>query len=159
MKKINILFVCAANICRSPMAQGIFEERLESEGLRKHFKVDSAGTHVSHAGERPDKRAQQVTQAHGVEIGGIRARGIRNNDFSSYDYIVAMDQQNKRALEQQLPDGAGFNLSLMMDFAQEFGVSEVPDPYYGNLEGFERVFQLLDMATRGLLERIRRDLV
>lgn len=155
MKKIKIVFVCTANICRSPMAQGIFQGLIESEGLRRRFKVDSAGTHVSQAGASPDKRAQQVTLAHGVDIGWIRARNIRKSDFSSYDYIVAMDLQNMRALEQQLPEGFCGKLSLMLDFAPEFGESEVPDPYYGNLAGFEHVFQMLEIATRGLLGQIR----
>ncbi len=159
MKKIKILFVCTANICRSPMAQGIFQWLVEAEGLRKRIKVDSAGTHVSQAGVRPDRRAQQVALAHGVDISGIRTRGIRKGDFSSYDYIVAMDQGNMRALEQQLPEVPCCDLSLMTDFAPGLGLDEVPDPYYGNLAGFERVFQILDMAARGVLDRIRDDLV
>ncbi len=140
------------------MAQGILQWLVEADGLRKRIKVDSAGTHVSQAGVRPDRRAQQVALAHGVNIGGIRTRGVRKSDFSSYDYIVAMDQQNMRTLELQLPDGSGCNLSLMTDFAPGLELDEVPDPYYGNLAGFEHVFQILDMAARGVLERIRCDL-
>lgn len=158
MKKIKILFVCTANICRSPMAQGILQRLVEVDGLRKRVKVDSAGTHVSQAGVRPDKRAQQVTLAHGIDLDGIRSRGVRKGDFSSYDYIVAMGQENMRALEQQLPDGSGCNLSLMTDFAPGLGLDEVPDPYYGNLAGFERVFQILEMAAKGVLERAKHDL-
>ncbi len=158
MKKIKILFVCTENICRSPMAQGIFEWLLESDGLSKRFKVDSAGTRVSRVWGRPDQRARQVAFARGVDLGGIRARNVRKSDFSSYDYIVAMDQQNMRALEQQLPEGSSCNMSMMMDFAPEFGMHEVPDPYYGNVAGFERVFQMLDTATRGLLGQVRLDL-
>ncbi len=158
MKKTKILLVCTANICRSPMAQGMLERLLESEGLGRHFQVDSAGTHVAQVGSRPDKRAQQVALGYGIDLSGIRARNLRKKDYLFYDYIVAMDMQNLHLLEKLRPARSTANLMLMMDFAPEPEQREVPDPYYGNLAGFERVFQMLDMATKGMLGQIMPDL-
>jgi len=158
MKKIKILLVCTANICRSPMAHGILSRLLESEGLNKLCQVDSAGTHVPHVGIRPDQRAQRVAQRHDVDLSGMRACKVRKGDFSSYDYIVAVDRQNLGVLRENCPEEYVGNLFLLMDFAPELKLNEVPDPYYGNVAGFERVYGILDAVLRGFLGRIRRDL-
>ncbi|MCP4089326.1 MAG: low molecular weight phosphotyrosine protein phosphatase [Gammaproteobacteria bacterium] len=158
MTKIKILLVCTENICRSPMAQGILSQLLESEGLGRRCRVDSAGTHVSQAGSRPDQRAQRVAQTHNIDLSGMRARQIRKGDYSSYDYIVAMDQHNLEALRKSCPEANAETLCLLVDFAQELKLQEVPDPYYGNVAGFVRVFEILDAGLRGLLGHIRRDL-
>jgi len=158
MKKIRVLLVCTENICRSPMAQGILSQLLESEGMNKFCRVGSAGTHVSQTWRRPDKRAQQVAGRHGVDLSGMRARKVRKGDFSAYDYIVAMDEHNLNTLKNSCPEKYAGKLFLLVDFAPELGLDEVPDPYFGNVAGFERVYDILDQGLRGLLGRIRRDL-
>jgi protein-tyrosine phosphatase len=158
MKKLKVLLVCTENVCRSPMAQGILMRLLESEGMGRLCRVDSAGTHVHQTGRRPDERAQEVSARHGIDLSGIRARKVRKGDISSYDYIVAMDRHNLHALNGICPEEYADRLSLLMEFAPDMGLDEVPDPYYGNLPGFERVYDILDHGLRGLLGQIRRDL-
>jgi len=140
------------------MAQGMLSRILESEGMNKLCQVDSAGTHVPQTGSRPDQRAQQVAQIHGIDLSGMRARKVRKSDFSSYDYVVAMDRQNLDALIENCPQQYAGSLFLLLDFAVGLDRDEVPDPYYGNIAGFERVYTILDVGLRGLLGRIRRDL-
>ncbi len=131
---------------------------LESEDMNKLCQVDSAGTHVPQTGSRPDQRAQQVAQRHSVDLSGMRARKVRKSDFSSYDYVVAMDRHNLEALRDNCPEQYIGSLFLLLDFAAGSDRDEVPDPYYGNVAGFERVYTILDLGLRGLLGRIRRDL-
>jgi len=158
MKKIKILLVCTANICRSPMAEGILSRLLESEGKSKFCRVDSAGTHVAHVRRKPDQRAHEIAARHGVDLSRIRARKVHKGDFSAYDYIVAMDEHNLHTLRENCPEEHMGSLFSLVDFAPELGLDEVPDPYYGNMAGFERVYEILDHGLRGLLGQIRRDL-
>lgn len=156
MQKISVLFVCMGNICRSPTAQGVFEKVLEDEGLSPHVDVDSAGTHAYHVGEPPDRRAQETARQRGVELGGQRARRFAPEDFSRFDYILAMDEENMAILEENCQPEHRSKLSLFLDFAPHRAEREVPDPYYGGRQGFERVFELVEEASRGLVEDIRR---
>lgn len=154
-KKVRVLFVCMGNICRSPTAQGVFEKVLDEEGLSAMVDVDSAGTHAYHVGEPPDPRAQETARKKGVELGSQRARRFVPEDFSRFDYILAMDEENMSMLEEGCPPGHEAKLSLLMDFAPERAEREVPDPYYGGRNGFERVFNLVEAAARGLVADIR----
>ena len=152
---INVLFVCMGNICRSPTAHGVFQTLVESEGLADAVRVDSAGTHAYHVGEPPDLRAQETALQRGIDLSGQRARRVASMDFDGFDYVLAMDRDNYQILERLCPAGHEHKLRLFLDFAPEVGVREVPDPYYGGARGFEKVMDLVEAASRGLLAEIR----
>lgn len=151
-QEISILFVCLGNICRSPLAEGVFRHVLDEEGLTSQFKVDSAGTGGWHVGESPDHRSVRSAATHGVHLTG-HSRQIQPEDFKNFDYIVAMDQSNLAHLEQYR-DGVGGDavLYLLREFDPEGGPgAEVPDPYYGGPNGFEEVFDIVDRSCREFL--------
>lgn len=152
--KYNILVVCAANICRSPMAQGCLNQLLIDRGLEDLIMVDSAGTHVFKSGHKPDRRAQQVAEKYGASLKGCRARAVSAADFSLFDYVLAMDREVLGNLQAICPEDQLEKLLLIMEFVPSLGIEEVPDPYFGNLAGFEHVWSLLDHACRGLLDKI-----
>jgi len=143
------------NICRSPTAHGVFRALVREEGMEKFIQIDSAGTHAYHVGEPPDRRAQATAKRRGIELGDLVARRVSEDDFHAFDYVVAMDQENFVSLSSICPDGLHHKLHLFMDFAPEMRTREVPDPYYGGATGFERVFDLVDAASRGLLADLR----
>jgi protein-tyrosine phosphatase len=155
MKKIRVCFVCMGNICRSPTAHGVFRDLVRREGLDAAIEIDSAGTHAYHVGEPPDRRSQQVAQRRGIEMSDLRARRVEAEDFHSFDYLLAMDQDNFHGLSSICPPGQEERLRMFMDFAPEMGVREVPDPYYGGPRGFEHVLDLVEAAASGLLAEIR----
>lgn len=154
---VRVLMCCMGNICRSPMAQGAFERLVKEAGLAKEILIDSAGTHAYHVGEAPDERAQETTARRAIDISGQRARQVERADFERFDYVLAMDRQNYAALRRLCPPGQSQKLRLFLDFAPHMGEEEVPDPYYGGQSGFDRVFELVDAAGRGLLDEIRRN--
>ncbi|MDQ3303023.1 MAG: low molecular weight phosphotyrosine protein phosphatase [Actinomycetota bacterium] len=141
------------NICRSPIAQGVFEERVRREGFEGEITVDSAGTHgFYHAGEPPDYRAQESAQARGLDISRQRARLLEGADCDRFDYILTMDEQNYRRVAALCRGGA--TLRPFLDYAPG-PETEVPDPYGGGPEGFERALDLIEEASEGLLDEIR----
>jgi protein-tyrosine phosphatase len=144
------------NICRSPTAQGVFRKLLREEGLEAVIEADSAGTHGYHAGEPPDRRAQETALRRGIDVSDLRARRVGVEDFTRYEYLLAMDQENYHSLSRICPPGAERKLMLLMDFAPHLRTREVPDPYYGGPSGFERVFDMVEAASAGLLDDIRR---
>lgn len=152
---IRVLFCCMGNICRSPTAHGVFEALVKASGLEDVIVVDSAGTHAYHVGEPPDRRSQQTAFAHGVDLSQQRARRVGREDFHRFDYILAMDRDNYRNLAAICPAGMEDRLCLFLDFAGGLDEDEVPDPYYGGVKGFERVFNMVEIAAAGLLEEIR----
>jgi protein-tyrosine phosphatase len=156
--KVKVLFVCMGNICRSPTAQGVFRKLVEEAGLTEVIEIDSAGTHAYHVGEPPDPRARETALRRGIDLADLRARRARPEDFDEYHYVLAMDQDNYHALSDLCPPGRGLErrLSLLMDFAPQARMREVPDPYYGAAGGFEAVFDMVEEAAQGLLEEIRR---
>jgi len=153
--KIGILFVCMGNICRSPTAEGVFRHFVEQEGLADDIVIDSAGTHAYHVNDPADRRASAAAARRGYSLDGIRARRVEVTDFERFDYIVAMDRDNLVALHEQASDGHEAKLCLFLEFARASG-DEVPDPYYGGAAGFERVLDLVEEASRGLLETLRK---
>jgi protein-tyrosine phosphatase len=155
---IRVLFVCMGNICRSPTAQGVFRRMVEQAGLTERIEIDSAGTHAYHIGEPPDARATQAARMRGIDLGDLRARRARVEDFHAFDYLLAMDHDNFRDLSELCPPGLSNRLRMFMDFAPQAPVREVPDPYYGGPSGFDRVLDLVEAASAGLLEDIRRRL-
>ncbi|MET0026500.1 MAG: low molecular weight protein-tyrosine-phosphatase [Candidatus Thiodiazotropha sp.] len=157
MKHIKVLFVCMGNICRSPTAQGVFRAMVAEEGLNDRILTDSAGTIDYHIGGLPDRRARETALKRGVDLSDLRARQVNVEDFEAFDYIVAMDRSNYQDLSALCPPGLETRLHMFLDFAPDQPVREVPDPYYGGKAGFDRVFDLVEEASRGLLSRIRNE--
>jgi protein-tyrosine phosphatase len=151
-----VLFVCAGNLCRSPMSQGVFEKLVRDAGLAEKIIVDSAGTHTYYVKSPPDIRAQEVAQQRGYDLSRQRARRVTASDFYEFDYIVAMDDSNFAYLTSICPPDLQHKLSLLMNFASIRLGSEIPDPYYGSRKGFERVLDLIEPAVAGLFRTIRR---
>lgn len=155
MEKIRVLFVCMGNICRSPTAQGVFERLVEQMGLTQHIEIDSAGTHAYHVGHAPDPRAQAAALRRGIDLSTQRARRIEVRDFERYDYILAMDNDNLEQLIEICPEVYRHKVGLLLDFAEDSREKEVPDPYYGNPTGFERVLDMVEKGAEGLLRHLR----
>lgn len=155
MEKIKVLFCCMGNICRSPTAEGVFAKLVHDSGLNKVIEIDSAGTHAYHIGEPPDVRAQRSALERGVDISLLKARKARTADFEYFDYVLAMDEDNFQHLLQICPNGKEEKLQLFLDYAPHLEYREVPDPYYGGAQGFERVLDMVELAALGLLEHIR----
>lgn len=152
---MRILFVCLGNICRSPTAEVVFRAVAAREAPEMTLEIDSAGTAGYHVGEAPDRRTRQAASRRGYDLSALRARIVEDRDFESFDLILAMDRENLRALERRAPVGSRERLRLFLEFAPEAGVSEVPDPYYGGPNGFEDVLDLIEAASRGLIEHLR----
>jgi protein-tyrosine phosphatase len=153
---IRVLFICMGNICRSPTAEGAFTRLIRAEGLEERIWVDSAGTHAYHMGDAPDPRAIRAADRRGIALEHLRARKVAAADFDTFDYLLAMDEDNVAHLTDICPEERFLpRVRLFMDFAEDAPESNVPDPYYGGLQGFERVLDLVDDAARGLLAHIR----
>lgn len=145
----RILFVCMGNICRSPTAEAVLRTLAKRRG--RELEIESAGTVGSHAGEGPDARARKAGEKRGYDFGRKRARKVAAADFGRFDLILAMDRQNLAALERQCPPEHLPKLALFLERAGVAAGGEVPDPYYGGPEGFERVLDLCEQAAEGLL--------
>ena len=156
MDQVSVLFVCMGNICRSPTAQGAFEHLVRSEGLAERILIDSAGTHAYHVGEPPDRRSQAAALDRGIDLSLQRARQVHTDDFSRFNYILAMDRSNLRDLLRQSSTAERERVHLFMEFATRWDMDEVPDPYYGGSSGFSQVLDMVEDAAAGLLEHIRR---
>jgi protein-tyrosine phosphatase len=150
---VRVLFVCMGNICRSPLAQGVFEDVLRREGLEGEVSVDSAGTGAWHVGSSPDERALSAASLRGVDISSQRARRIKPEDCRNFDYVLTMDEENYRAVAGLCRGSAV--VRPFLDFATDSPETAVPDPYYGGPDGFEHVLDLVEEASEGLLEDIR----
>ena len=150
----RVLFVCMGNICRSPTAEGVFRELLSRHSLAEQVETDSAGTHGYHVGNPPDPRAQQEARARGMDISDLRARQFTVTDFQYFDWIIAMDQANLEILLAECPDARRGRVRLLMEFARDSGIREVPDPYYGGDDGFRQVFDMVEQGCAGLLEAL-----
>jgi protein-tyrosine phosphatase len=150
---VRVLFVCMGNICRSPIAQGVFEDVLRREELEDEVFVDSAGTGAWHVGDPPDQRARKSASLRGLDLSSQRARRIAPDDCQNFDYILTMDEENYRAVAALCRGSAV--VRPFLDFATDSPEREVPDPYYGGPDGFERVLDLVEEASEGLLEDIR----
>jgi protein-tyrosine phosphatase len=156
MKKnsiISVLFVCMGNICRSPTAEGVFRHHVNEGGLGDRILADSAGTHAYHVGEPPDRRACAAAERRGISLAELRARRVSDSDFEAFDFIIAMDEDNLQHLLEQAPEVHQSKVSLFLSFTSA-DETEVPDPYYGGTAGFERVLDLVEEASRGLLETL-----
>ncbi|WP_175546986.1 low molecular weight protein-tyrosine-phosphatase [Modicisalibacter ilicicola] len=154
---MRVLFVCLGNICRSPTAEGVFRSRLEKAGLAEHVEVDSCGTSDWHIGESADPRAVTAARGRGVDLGGLRGRQLSEEDFHRFDYLLAMDHMNLAELEARRPAGSDAHVGLFLDFAGRAGEA-IPDPYTGDERGFEQVLDLIEAASDGLIDELRRRL-
>lgn len=154
MSKNSVLFLCLGNICRSPLAEGIFRAEVARRGLADRFDIDSAGTGGWHAGEAPDPRSVSTARARGVDIAAQRARQLRVEDFDRFDWIVAMDRDNLDTALSRRPASARARVVAFMDFVEGAPEDAVPDPYYGGPQGFERVYDLLAAGAGPLLDAI-----
>jgi protein-tyrosine phosphatase len=152
---VSVLFVCLGNICRSPLAEGVFRHRARRDAPDESIVVDSAGTGGWHVGDPPDPRSTEVARAHGVSLEGQVARRVVPLDLSTFDWIVAMDHDNLAELRSlQARHGGTARVVLLRDFDPEPGDGEVPDPYYGGPGGFDRVFEMVDRSCAALLDTL-----
>ena len=150
----SVLFVCLGNICRSPTAEGVFRERAARAGMASRIVIASAGTGDWHVGEPPDRRAIAHAAKRGYDLRKQRARQVCDDDFRRFRWILAMDRANLREVTSMRPDAYDGHVGLFLDLAPELGIREVPDPYYGGADGFERVLDLIEAASDSLLEKI-----
>ena len=153
---LKVLFVCLGNICRSPAAEGVFKSLVKSRGLSQKIQVDSAGTSSYHEGEPADTRMREHAQKRGYRLESL-ARGFVQKDFDNYDFIVVMDHHNHRDITAQARnDKERGKVSLMTDYLDRGNNSYVPDPYHQDAEGFERVLDIVENASVGLLNKIEK---
>lgn len=150
MDKRRILFVCLGNICRSPLGEGILRTMAAERGFASRIETDSAGTGGWHQGDAPDPRSIDVGREHGVDISGLHARKVRTADFNDFDMIFAMDRSNLRDLVKIAPHDSVADIHLFMDFVSG-EKRDVPDPYYGDRNDFETVYDMLSKGCERLL--------
>jgi protein-tyrosine phosphatase len=151
---VRVLFVCMGNICRSPMAEAVFRSLARRTWPDLAVEADSAGTHGYHAGRPPDERALRVARAHGIDMSAQRARQLLVEDFDRFDRILAMDLKNQQTALALAPASLRHRVRLLLEYAPQLGMREIPDPYYGELADFERVFELSQQAAQGLLQSL-----
>ena len=160
MDVTRISFVCLGNICRSPMAEGIFKHLAQQAGAEREFAVESSGVGGWHAGEAPDGRARQTTEAHGIKLNST-ARKFVASDFARLDWVIALDGDVAASLRQLAPTFADRQkVRLMREFDPQRGAGDedldVPDPYYGGLEGFQVVYEMIDRSSREMVAQLRK---
>ena len=149
----RVLFVCLGNICRSPMAEAIFHKKVQDQNLQMKIETDSCGTAAYHVGQSPDPRTVEIVHENGVSI-NHSGRQLASTDYYQFDYIIAMDKSNLSDILFRKPDDSKAEICLMRDYDIIPGDGEVPDPYYGGLNGFQKVFDMLDRSADSLLEDI-----
>ena len=152
---VAVLFVCLGNICRSPTAEGVFRAALNRAGISNRVRTASAGLGDWHVGAPPDPRAVEAARKRGYDLSTLRGRKVARDDFTRFDWILCMDESNLKALNELKPDDFTGHLGLILDFAPEQGLREVPDPYFGGPEGFDRVLDLIEASAAGLIARLQ----
>ena len=152
----SLLMVCTANICRSPMAQVVTTHHARQAGLGRYVLVEGAGTHAGRIGEAPDPRGVAALKKRGYAVGKSRSRRVSDKDFARFDLILAMDLGNLHALRESCPAEHAHKLRMFLEYAQLVGVLEVPDPYFGGPDGFERVLDLCEAGAKGLISQLRK---
>jgi len=152
----SVLFCCMGNICRSPTAEGVFRKLHQELAPQLKLHIDSAGTHDYHVGEQPDKRAIQAARTRNIDISMHRGRTVIREDFYRFDYILAMDRANLNRLQRLRPASDCADVHLLLEFAEDCAIEEVPDPYYGGEKGFQHVLDLSELGSIGLLDHLCR---
>lgn len=156
MKTPSILFVCLGNICRSPLAEGVFRDMAQKNGLS--VEVDSAGTADYHVGHSPDERSVDVCAKHGIDIGALRGRQFTAADFDAFDYIYVMDKSNYSNVLLLARSEADKNkVDLLLNLSNPGRNMEVPDPYYGGPSGFDKVYDMVYDACQELIEKLNNE--
>lgn len=153
---VKILFVCMGNICRSPTAEGVFRHFVTQADLQNVIEIDSAGTIGYHIGNPPDSRASAAAKLRGIDLSSQRSRIVENSDFEYFDYIIAMDNDNEIELHNRCPDEHKEKIQLFLNYADNTEAQEVPDPYYGSGNGFEIVLDLIEDASSGFLQHLKK---
>lgn len=146
------------NICRSPTAHGLFLSLIREQQLDKVIEVDSAGTHSWNIGNSPDLSSQKTAQKYGVDLTNLRARRVVKEDYDYYDYIVAMDNSNLANMEAECKEYNRHKLKLLLEYADDTEITEVPDPYGEGIDGFETVYGLIEQGCLGLLRTVQKDI-
>ena len=154
--KVRVMFVCLGNICRSPLAAGVFREKVREADLEDAFEIASSGTGDWHVGQQADARMRTTAQRYGCSLEAHRGRQFAERDLSAYDHIFAMDKANLHDALYLDPDGDhGTRVRLFREFDPEPGDYQVPDPYYGGPQGFDHVYDIVDRTTDAILTRLR----
>ena len=155
-RPIRVLFVCLGNICRSPLAEGVFRMKVQEAGLGDRFEIDSAGTGQWHVGQRADARMRSTARRRGVDLDDLRARQMDRDDLHHFDHVFAMDRSNLHDTLYLDPDGDhSTRVRLFREFDPDPDDYQVPDPYYGGHGGFDHVFDIVDRTAEVILERFR----
>ncbi|ORU90342.1 MAG: phosphotyrosine protein phosphatase [Cycloclasticus sp. symbiont of Poecilosclerida sp. M] len=152
---IRVLFICMGNICRSPTAHGVFRQLVLEKGLQSEIGVDSAGTHAYHVGRQPDGRSMETALKRGIDIRDLVARRVEASDYEEFDYLLVMDKDNFSIVNYEAPERYRSKVKYLLDYATKCAFKEVPDPYYGEGNGFERVIDMIEDACNGLLIEIK----
>ena len=155
-RPVRVLFVCLGNICRSPVAEGMFQDKVVAAGLADAVEVDSAGTGGWHVGAPPDRRMTATAAQRGTDLSRLQARQLTRADLDDFDHVFVMDKANLHDTLALDPGGDhGTRVRLFREFDPEPGDYQVPDPYYGGPEGFDRVYDMVDRTTDAILDRLR----
>lgn len=155
-RPVRVLFVCLGNICRSPVAEGLFQDKVVAAGLASEIEVDSAGTGGWHVGAPPDRRMTATAAQRGTDLSRLQARQLVRADLDDFDHVFAMDKDNLHDTLALDPDGDhGTRVRLFREFDPEPGDYQVPDPYYGGGDGFDHVYDIVDRTTSAILESLR----
>ena len=157
-RAISVLVVCTGNICRSPTGEGVLRHLAEKRGLGDRVRVASAGTHDYHVGDAPDSRTLKHAAKRGYDFSAQRAAQVGMQDFSEFDYILAMDRGHLRILHGLQPAGSKAKLGLFLESSGKWKGEDVPDPYYGGVEDFERVLDMVEEAAERWLDRFEAEL-
>jgi protein-tyrosine phosphatase len=155
-RHFSVLFVCLGNICRSPTAEGVFRHLVAEAAPALEVEIDSAGTGDYHIGSAPDRRSQRTAMRRGIDLSGLRARQVAARDFEHFELILAMDRSNLQVLQALQPRQSHAQVELFLRYAGNQTDLEVPDPYFGGEDGFERVLDLVTLASRGLIAALQK---
>ena len=155
---VSILVVCTGNICRSPTAEGVLRDLARRRGLSDRVRVASRGTHDYHVGEPPDPRTVRHARERGYDLSAQRASQMARADFEAFDYILAMDRGHLRTLQALAPKGCAAKVGLFLEASGQWKGEDVPDPYYGDVDGFEQVLDMVEEAAGRWLDRVEADL-